>query len=319
LNSNIISNNRISNNITLRQLRAFLAIANEQSITRAADKIHLTPSALSMLIRSLETELAVRLFERTTRKLELTSNGKEFLPTAEKVFELLNQAMEKIRDSEASRAGSFKVATSPLLASEVMPQVIASFKARFPGIEVSLIDVPVDAIADAVRQRTADFGICTAPDQDSSTLIDLAIEEVYKDKLMLAVHKDHEFAERSTIAWGELAKENLVMLKVGSGLRRLAEQGLAASKTSVKPAYEVGHVATAVGMVEAGLGLAPLPSYTLARSTTKAFTAIALVDPLIERDIVMISHQQRPLSDASRAFVQHFTSNINDPYDSDRL
>jgi LysR family transcriptional regulator, carnitine catabolism transcriptional activator len=306
LNSNL--NSTLSLNVTIRQLKAFTAIAQEQSITRAAEKLHLTPSAISMLIRSLESELAVRLFERTTRKLELTDNGKAFLPTAEKVFSLLNDAIENIRESEASRAGSFKVATSPLLASEVMPQVIASFKARFPSIEVSLIDVPVDAIADAVRQRHADFGICTAPDQDSSTLIDLAIEPVYKDKLMLAVPKDHLFA-----------KENLIMLKVGSGLRRLAEQGLAASKTSVKPAYEVGHVATAVGMVEAGLGLAPLPSYTLARSTTKTFTAVALADPPIERDIVMISHLQRPLSEASRAFVQHFTSNINDPYDSDRL
>jgi LysR family transcriptional regulator, carnitine catabolism transcriptional activator len=309
----------LNSNLTLRQLRAFLAIAQEQSITRAADKLHLTPSALSMLIRSLETELSVRLFERTTRKLELTANGKAFLPTAEQVFELLNSALEKIRDSEASRAGSFKVATSPLLASEIMPQVIASFKARFPSIEVALIDVPVDAIADAVRQRNADFGICTAPDQDSFTLVDLAIEPLYKDKLMLAVPKDHVFAERDSVAWAELAKEPLVMLKVGSGLRRLAEQGLATSKTATKPAYEVGHVATAVGMVEAGLGLAPLPSYTLARSTTKTFTAVPLVSPLIERDIVMISHLQRPLSEASRAFVQHFTSNINDPYDSDRV
>jgi LysR family transcriptional regulator, carnitine catabolism transcriptional activator len=309
----------LNSNLTLRQLRAFLAIAQEQSITRAAEKLHLTPSALSMLIRSLETELSVRLFERTTRKLELTSNGKAILPTAEQVFELLNSAIEKIRDSEASRAGSFKVATSPLLASEIMPQVIASFKARFPSIEVALIDVPVDAIADAVRQRNADFGICTAPDQGSSTLVDLAIEPVYKDKLMLAVPKDHLFAERDSVAWAELAKESLVMLKVGSGLRRLVEHGLASSKTAVKPAFEVGHVATAVGMVEAGLGLAPLPSYTLARSTTKTFTAVPLIAPLIERDIVLISHLQRPLSEASRAFVQHFTSNINDPYDSDRV
>jgi LysR family transcriptional regulator, carnitine catabolism transcriptional activator len=312
-------NSNLTSNITIRQLKAFIAIAQEQSITRAAEKLHLTPSALSMLIRSLESELAVRLFERTTRKLELTANGKAFLPTAEQVFALLNSAIESIRESEASRAGNFRVATSPLLASEIMPQVIASFKARFPSIEVSLIDVPVDSIADAVRQRTADFGICTAPDQDSSSLVDLAIEPVYKDKLMLAVPKDHQFAERNSVSWAELANESLIMLKVGSGLRRLAEQGLAASKTSVKPAYEVGHVATAVGMVEAGLGLAPLPSYTLARSTTKTFSAVALADPPIERDIVMISHLQRPLSDASRAFVQHFTSNINDPYDHDRL
>jgi DNA-binding transcriptional LysR family regulator len=86
-----MSSKLATSNLSLRQLRAFVAVAQESSMTRAAARLHLTPSALSMLVRAMEDDLGVRLFERTTRRLVLTAAGQQFLPTVERVFAELEQ------------------------------------------------------------------------------------------------------------------------------------------------------------------------------------------------------------------------------------
>jgi LysR family transcriptional regulator, carnitine catabolism transcriptional activator len=302
--------NPASSNLSLRQLRAFLAIASEQSITKAAEKLHLTPSAISMLIRNLESELGVRLFDRTTRKLELTPAGTGFLPAAESVFGTLADAIENIRQVEAAKQGRFTIATSPLLAADLIPKLMASFREKFPEVHIRLLDLPVGSIANAVQQNDADFGICTAPTGAESDLADLKITTLYKDRLMLACPTAHPFADRREVTWGELLDEPLALLKAGSGIRSLVEQGF--ESTQLNPSFEVAHVATAVGLVDAGLALAILPSYTLARSPSKNIRIIALTQPIIERDIVTIWKATRELPTTCVAFLEHFKAKLDD-------
>ncbi|MES2050600.1 MAG: LysR family transcriptional regulator, partial [Pseudomonadota bacterium] len=176
--------------VTMRQLRAFVAVAQDESITRAAQRLHLTPSALSMLISSLEGELAVRLFERTTRRIALTDAGLELLPSIKKVFENLDDAFDGLRQLSDRRSGRFAVATSPLLAATLLPPLLAGFRVRFPGIRVDLFDLPVDGIAQAVRSGQADFGVCTA----DTEMPGLVLTTLYQDRLMLACQSDHPLA-----------------------------------------------------------------------------------------------------------------------------
>ncbi len=292
--------------VTIRQLRAFVAVAQDESVTRAAQRLHLTPSALSMLISTLEGELAVRLFERTTRRISLTDAGQELLPSIKKVFDNLDLAFDGLRQLSDRRSGRFAVATSPLLAATLLPPLLASYRERFPSIRIDLFDLPVDGIAQAVRSGQADFGVCTA-DTDMPGLLATTI---YQDRLVLACRGSHPLAQRREVRWTELNGEPLVLLRHGSGLRTLAERGFAAVGEPVQPAFEVSHVATAVGLVEAGLGVSILPSYALARTRAHDVVAVPLTAPVVERNIVALTDPQRQLSEPCEAFLAHFQNEV---------
>ena len=294
--------------VTLRQLRAFVAVAQEQSITRAAGRLHLTASALSMLVSSLEAELAVRLFERTTRRVVLTEEGQALLPSVQMVFKDLDQAFDGLRQLSARRRGRFAVATSPLLAATLLPQLLSSFRLRFPGIEVDLLDLPVDGIAQAVREGRADFGVCTA-DQEVTGLLTTTL---YQDRLMLACLADHPLAGRKEVRWSELAGEPMALLRHGSGLRTLVERGFAEAGEPLVPAFQVAHVSTAVGLVESGLAVAILPSYALSRTRSPSVVAVQLTAPVMLRDIVALTDSQRELTGPCEAFLAHFKTVVTE-------
>jgi DNA-binding transcriptional LysR family regulator len=291
---------------TLRQMRAFVAVAQDGSITQAAKRLHLTTSALSMLVSSFEGEIGVRLFERTTRRLVLTEAGEELLPAIVKVFDDLDHAYQGLRQFSHRRSGRLTLATSPLLAATLVPALLASFSKSYSAVRVELHDLPVGAIAEAVRSGQVDFGVCTA----DANVPDLVSTVLYQDRLMLACLPDHPFAVLHEVQWTDLIGERLALLSRGSGLRSLVEQGFAAQNETIEPSFEVAQVTTAVGLVEAGLAVSILPSYALASARSVGVVSVPLVQPVVERNIVALTAPQRKLTLASEAFLTHFKTSM---------
>lgn len=289
-------------NLSLRQLRAFWLVAQEGSMTRAASQMHLTISALSMLVRTLEEELGVRLFERTTRRVELTEAGRQFMPAVRDVFFALDSGIDTLQEGKRRKSERLVLATSPLLAASVTPWVIAGFREQFPNVNVSLVDVPVDQVAALVREAKADFGICTA----DKALTDLVTQELYKDTLVLACSADHPLAERSEAGWSDLVDQSLILLTPGTGLRRLTDQSLGQLTLHLKPAFEVANVQTALGLVAAGLGISVLPAYSVARAAGQGVVQVPLLDPVVSREIIALCTRNRPFSTAAEAFLTLF-------------
>jgi len=248
------------------------------------------------------------LFERTTRRVVLTEEGQALLPSVQMVFKDLDQAFDGLRQLSARRRGRFAVATSPLLAATLLPQLLSSFRLRFPGIEVDLLDLPVDGIAQAVREGRADFGVCTA-DQEVAGLLTTTL---YQDRLMLACLADHPLAGRKEVRWSELAGEPMALLRHGSGLRTLVERGFAEAGEPLVPAFQVAHVSTAVGLVESGLAVAILPSYALSRTRSPSVVAVQLTAPVMLRDIVALTDSQRELTGPCEAFLAHFKTVVTE-------
>lgn len=295
--------------VTLRQMRAFVAVAQEKSITKASEKLHLTPSALSILISTLEGEVGVRLFERTTRSIILTEAGHTLLPSIEKVFDNLDTAFDGLRVLSRRRSGRFSVATSPLLSATLLPTLLASFRLRYPDIQVEVFDLPVDQIPQAVRSGQADFGVRT----EGGDMLNLVSTPLYQDKLMLACLDSHPLSQQQEVRWNEVADEPLILLRHGSGLRTLVDRGFEEIGEVARPVYEVSHVTTAVGLVEAGLGISILPSYALTRTRSQSVVAISLIAPSMQRNIVSITDSQRKLSAPCEAFLAHFQSEMSIP------
>jgi len=296
----------ITSNLSLRQLRAFLSVAQETSMTRAATRLHLTPSALSMLVRSMEDDLGFRLFDRTTRRLVLTEAGQQLLPTVRQVFDSLEQGIDAVRAAQQVRASLLVVATSPLLASALVPQVIASFRQQQPEVRVRLVDATVESLPALVRDGSADIAVCTA----NSDVSDLAASRLYSDRLMLVCPVGHPMATLREVGWPSLRDQPLILMRPGSGLRSLVDKAFGRRPPSQPPVHEVAQVATALALVAAGEGIAMLPSFAITRAWTarqeQALVTVPLVAPVVRREIVALTRPADRPSAACEGFIRHF-------------
>src|SRR5581483_7010461 len=204
-------------NVTLRQLRAFVAVGELGGFTAAAERLHVTQSALSVTVRSLERELGLRLFDRTTRSVELTAAGREFYPLAQKTLEDLTSAVEHSRDLAELKRGRVTVAATTVVSSILLPPAVARFNRDFPGIRVVLRDGAVPAqIAHMVAGGEADIGIAPAalaPSELDATLF-------MEDTLELACARQHPLARKTRVTWRDLAGESLIALSGDDAIRQ---------------------------------------------------------------------------------------------------
>ena len=286
-------------NITLRQLVAFLRVAEIGSFTRASEQLGIAQPALSLLIRDLEIELTLRLFDRTTRTVALTDAGKEFRIAAARIVEELDGAVKNARDFSDRRKGRVIIAAPPLLSSVMVPQAIKEFEKEYPGIKIVLADVTTERIVEMVSQGEADIGVGTFGAGDGQ--VDASL--VLKDSLLAFFKKDSELAKRQTTSWGDLREQPVILLSRDSGIRRLADSMLQQSDLSLIPKFEVAHITTALSLVIAGLGVAILPTYAWAAiSHRDDVIARLLVHPEVSREISIIRARGRSLSPAADAF-----------------
>jgi DNA-binding transcriptional LysR family regulator len=285
--------------ITIKQIESFLAVAELGNFSRASKRLNVAQPALSQAIKDLEAELAVRLFDRTTRRVELTDAGREFRNSAAKALEELEHAVESVHELAERRRGRLRIAAPPLLAAVVLPQAIAEFQKRYPGISVQLADVGTEQIIDSVRNGKADCGLGTfSPAEEGIERVPLV-----RDSLMLFCDHRSLFNGAISVPWRELEDQPLITLTRDSGIRLLVEVGFEAAEIALKPAYEVTQVTTAIALVEAGLGVAVLPTYALAAARYRKVVGKLLTDPNISREVSLIHATGRSVSPAVSAFA----------------
>ncbi|MEY2952394.1 MAG: hypothetical protein RLZZ401_481 [Pseudomonadota bacterium] len=287
-------------NFDLQQLQAFVAVAERGSFRAGADHIHLSAPALSRRIDKLETILGARLFNRTTRDVELTPLGRVFLERARAALDDLEAAMLGIADIAASRSGLVTVACVPSAAIHFLPSVVRSFSERFPLIRIRVIDDAASQVLASVVSGESDFGISFM----GGLLPGVDFDPIHTDPFVLAMPRTHALAQRKTVAWADLAGERLIAVARSSGNRQLLDDALA--KAGVNPSYrfEVSHIATLLGMVEAGLGLAAVPRLALP-STHATLAGIALRGPVVSRELGLALRRGAALRAPAQVFHDH--------------
>jgi DNA-binding transcriptional LysR family regulator len=283
-------------NITLKQLTAFCAVAERGSFSRAAEQLHSPQSAVSVLVRGLEQELAARLFDRTTRRVELTAAGREFLGHAQKTLSDLQHAIDDTHALGERRRGRLTVAGPPLLIEMLIPKVLAPFKRDFPGVKVVIIDARTERIIESVKQGEADIGIGTFVHEGEEGLVQTRLAQ---HELMLFCPANHVLARRDQVLWRELKDVPMVGLAHESGVQHLVDFGLRSAGISSAPEYEVAFMTTALALVEVGVGVTALPSNTLALIRGRDIAGRPLVQPTVMREISMITRHGRSLSPAA--------------------
>lgn len=284
--------------LTFRQVRAFIAVAQWGSFTAAANRLHLTQSAVSMLINELEGVFGLRLFDRTTRRVQLTEAGREFQPVAQKVLADLEGAVSSSRELAAQKRGRVAIAATPLMSSLLLPGAIARYAQLQPGVGVVLHDVVAGQIQPKVRDGEVDFGIGTFERSGR----ELAAQPLMNDTLVLACSAGHPLAARRQVAWRELAGHPFIALTRDNSVGQLINEALGGAGVDVRPAYEVAHLWTVVGMVDAGLGVTVLPSYANQVAQLYDIRIIRLVEPSVRRETSFLTRRDRRLSPAAQGF-----------------
>lgn len=295
---------------SLRQIDAFLAVAELGSFSRAAERLGSTQPAISQSVRELEEALALRLFDRTTRRVELTAAGAALREQVAEGIDALDRAFARARDLATLKRGHLRIAAPPLMAATVLPPLLASFAAAHPGLTFEIADVITTEIVARLRAGQADLGLGTfAMDEP-----DLERRLVLRDAMMLYLPRDHALASDSPAAWSDLAGQPMVALERSSGLRRLMETGFDAAAIPVRLAFEVQQVNTALALVEAGLGLAVLPGYAAVAAKGRALTSRPLVMPQISREVVLLQPRDRRAPPVAAAFAEHLSRHLRRAY-----
>jgi len=286
-------------NVTLKQLHCFKAVAELSSFTRASQRLGMAQPALSLEVRRLELEMNVRLLDRTTRRVELTEAGREFLGSVDKLIGDLDGAIRGARDVTDRKRGKLVVGAPPLLAAMIAPAAIAEYKRLFPAIDIRLIDAQTDVLVEKVRSGQADCAIGTFADSEEG----IRRVSLFEDELMLLCDVKSPFRRIQRVTWKDLAGSAIVTLTRESNIRTLIDGAYETAQLSLKPAFEVSHVSTAIMLVEAGLGASILPAY--AWGFAKAFRVMSkpLSAPRVKRQVAFIYSSSRFLSPAADGFL----------------
>lgn len=235
-------------NFEISDLRAFVATADLGSFRAAADTLHLSASALSRRIEKLEEVLGVRLFERTTRKMDLTIVGRGFLERAHRILNEVDNSMLEFDDLARKMTGELTVACVPSAVRYFLPEAIATYHQRYPGIRLRLIDEPSSMVFLAVARGEADFGLTYVGTEEP----DIEFTPLLEDPFVLACPRSHPLAKRKSVAWAELANLEYLAIAQGSGNRAVIDEALAGVADRPKWFCEVRHVPALVSLIEAG-------------------------------------------------------------------
>ncbi|MCM2252527.1 MAG: LysR family transcriptional regulator [Ramlibacter sp.] len=298
-------------NVTLKQVRAFLAVAQAGSFTGAASRLHLTQSAVSVLISELEQVFGLRLFDRTTRLVQLTEAGREFQPVALKVLADLEGAIASSRELAAQKRGRVAVAATPVMSSLLLPGAIARYRRMQPGVSVVLHDTLAGQIQPKVRDGEVDFGIGTF----ERSARELVAEPLMVDKLVLACPVDHALAGQQQVAWRELSGHPFIALTQDNSVGQLISGTLGGAGVEIHPSFEVAHLWTVIGMVDAGLGVAVVPSYATPITRLYRIRTVRLVEPSVRRETSFLTRRGLALSPAAQGF-QSFLKNYVSGWES---
>ena len=293
-------------NYTLRQLRAFLAVARTGSFTRAAESLYVTQSALSGLIKELERVLEVRLVDRSSRKVHLTEVGAQLHPLLEAAVQDLDQVLRHVVDPLAMQAGVVRVAASQLLASALMPELIAGYQAQHPASRVKLVDSPVESVMARVFSGEAELGI--GPEREPNS--DITSSRLFDAPFMAAFPQDHPLAARARLRWSDLAPYPVITLQ-GQFTEKLVEDlRAAAPRLKFAPAIEVAYMATALSMVKAGLGVGLCIPYAASLVDLYGLKMRRLTGPEIRRSFEVFTRKGRSLTPAAQGFLDFIVPRI---------
>jgi LysR family carnitine catabolism transcriptional activator len=291
--------------VSTRQLRAFRLAAQHHNFARAAEALFITPSGLSVLIKELESRVGFRLFDRTTRHVELTPHGRELLAVIQRSLEELDVAIADIGRSAKRNQQSVSLGTTPLVAANILPPAIREFRNHRPDVRIQLFDADLPTLIQMVETGKLDMslGIFKA-------MPDVRREPFFRFSLMVARAAKDDILPRRTTTWSALDGETLISLSPGHPHQQLIDRHLALAGVKVQIGSTVNLLDTQIALVEAEEGIAIIPSFGMPACRNRKVVMSQLINPVVRFDFHMISRRGRELPPGAVEFTSFLKSYI---------
>ena len=284
-------------NIKYRALKAFLLAVETGSFTHAAERLGVTQPSFTALIKDLEAILGLKLFERTTRSISLTSAGEEFALRVERPVADLEEAYHSMSDLSALRRGGAVLGALPSAALSLLPETLGRLRRRNPAVRVRIVEAHNDDLISMVRTNQIEFAVATLARQAPQ----FSFTPLVADCFTVVAPPDHPIARHDTITWRDLQPLDLIFLSRGSSARAVFERAFGREEGPPGLRYDVTNMATAVLLVREGLGIALLPRLALDALSVGDLFSRPIAEPTAHRLIGIVHRRDRHVSPAAQA------------------
>ncbi len=284
----------------MHQLRYVVAVARTGNFSRAAEHCHVSQPSLSQQIQKLEDELGERLFDRMKRQAKPTPHGEAFLRRAVRILEEADAAKREATDARDLLRGTVSVGVLPTIAPYLLPDVMAEFTERFPGVEMVVQEDTTAGLIKLVHGYEIDFALASQPIQDER----LKIHELFSEELLLALPPGHPLTSKQSVAFADLEGERLIVMKEG---HCLGEQVLGfCDRRNVKSkiSFRSAQLETIQALVSSGLGISLIPAMATRHEREDLPEYRSLQSPRPERRIVAVWPKQRSPGRAANEFLK---------------
>jgi LysR family carnitine catabolism transcriptional activator len=284
----------------LSSLRLFMRVAHAGSFSEAARVMNTSQPALSRSIRLLEEELGVRLFDRDTRNIRLTTSGAALLPIVERLTADFDQALTEVQESFSGRRGRVVVGVLPTVAANLLPKLIARFAATHPLVDIIIRDNLSGALYQQMAERQIDFAVTIPPDSD-----EFFYRHLQTDPCVLVCRKGDALDRPEPATWEAFRDAPFIAMAPRSSVRFMTDAALAKAGVGTKPLYECSQLTTVGALIAEGLGVSALPLSTVQFMQQPSVTYRTLACPLVERSVGVAYLKHRSLSPSAAAFLDH--------------
>ena len=279
------------------QIIAFLAVAELESFSKAAEELHLTQPAVSKRIRQLEAAMNTNLFDRIGKRSILTPNGRAFRPHAERILDELQTYRSGLSRQQDAPSGSLTLATSHHIGLHRLPQVLRDFKIRYPKVDLDLHFMDSEDACTAIVNNELELAVVTLPESPDEGLV---CEPVWVDQLVVVLAPDHPLAQAAAIGPADLLPHAAILPSVGTFTRRIINTLFARSQAEVKIILETNYLETIKVMVAANLGWSILPANML----DDDLVGKPLAGLRVTRPLGIVTRKNRTLSLSSVAMIE---------------
>jgi DNA-binding transcriptional LysR family regulator len=268
------------------------------NLTVVGREMGLTQSAISVLLRELEERTGVRLFDRTTRRVTPTAAAQDVLPLAESALREVGRFGATLRGLSELDRGRIRFAATAAVSAMLLPPILGAFARAHGTIEVTLLDLAPDLLVGALHAGDAEFALGTVESDDPL----IATETLAHGDLCVIHQRGGELDRVAALSWCALGDLPMIAVAQGSGLRDLVARTMWAHGGQFKPRFEVSLLGTALALTSEGLGISILPAY-LAHRLPANLRAIPIVEPVLTRELRLLTRTDITLSPASRALL----------------
>lgn len=280
----------------IQQLRYVVAVADERHFTRAANRLHVAQPSLSSQVRALEYELGAPLFDRSRRGVTLTAAGEQFLPWARQALADCEAGREAVRELLGLHRGRLSIGATPSLTTGLLPPLLATFRARYPGVELLLRQAGSRDLVASLDEGELDVALVILPVRSAG----VTAQPLAEEELVLAVSPRHRYADQHAITVKDLRGLPLVGFREGYDLRETTVTACRAAGFEPTLALEGGEMDGVLALAAAGLGAAVVPLTAL--RTAPRLHAVRFAGGMPRRTIGLARAADRPRPRAAAAF-----------------